>query len=117
MSMADVPSELIDNPNATAADHPIEKFDPRKSAERIARAHQKRQKQGTANRLAYSPMQQYQYVIAEMKKLMLDKAYHLAKQGIQNEDNMRQCQQFIDHLLQELAKRDIKINPLTVILG
>ena len=58
----------------TAADHPVEKFDPQKSAERIARTYQKRQKQGTPNKLAFSPAQQYQFVMDEMKKLMLDKA-------------------------------------------
>lgn len=117
LGMSDESSELINNPKATVADHPVEKFDPRKSAERIARSYQKRQKQGTPNRLAYSPMQQRQYVIGEMKKLMLDRAYYLAKKGIQNENNMQQCQQFIDQLSQELIKRNIRINPLTVVLG
>lgn len=92
----------------TAADHPVEKFDPQKSAERIARTYQKRQKQGTPNKLAFSPAQQYQFVMDEMKKLMLDKAYHLAQQGVSVEKNQQQCQVFVDQLSLELGKRKIR---------
>jgi len=80
----------------------------------LIKFHSKMRDAGTANRREYSFYEQNKRLVSEIKNLLAEKADFYESKGLDDEENRRACQQYINDLREGLRSVGIFVNYLEV---